>query len=202
MTLRTISIAVTAVSLACSGGQPEKPVRQEADRANAASSSAPAASRLIRESGIGPVELGVTLDSLRKVNPGLNISRTSDGEGVALVEIVAGGDTLIAYADEEDPSAPVDLSKRVRSLETMSPRFQTAEGVHAGSLVTNVEKAYGRLTQIDKSEIESREYVTFAHQPANLTFRLENGAGLFPDDSMTTTRISPDSRIFSIAVRK
>jgi hypothetical protein len=156
--------------------------------------------RLISESGIGPVKLGVSLDSAKRIEPQLAFSRTSDGEGVALVLVTIGSDSLIAYLGEEDPSAPVNTSKPVRSLETMSPNFSAEQGIHAGSMVTDVEKVYGPAKEIFKSEIESREFITFASQPSKLQFRLDSGAGVFASDSTMTTRVTPGARIFSISV--
>ena len=154
-------------------------------------------SLLITESGIGTVTLGKPIGST-----GIKYERTSDGEGVALVAVAIGADTIIAYLGEEDPSSPVNLARAVESLETMSPRFATDRGVHAGSLITEVEKIYGTTKRIDKSEIESREYITFENQPPYLTFRIDAGSGLFEPDSMTTTRFAPDTRIFSISIHK
>lgn len=155
---------------------------------------------LISEAGIGPLRLGLTLDSIAKLAPNLELDRISDGEGVALVEIPLGLDTVIAYTGEEDPLSPVDPSKRVLSLETTTPGFQTSQLIHPGSFVRDAESVYGRIVRIDRSEIESREYVTFAHQPANMTFRLDIGSGVFKAGSATTTQLKPRARIFSITV--
>jgi hypothetical protein len=157
---------------------------------------------LISERGIGQIKLGASLQSATALNPNLDFARTSDGEGVALIAIGIGADTVIAYVGEDDPSASVDLTKPVMSLETMTPGFQTTQGIHAGSFVTDAESVYGMITRIDKSEIESREYVTFSNQPLNMTFRLESGTGVFEGDSMTTSRLAPRARIFSIAVQR
>jgi hypothetical protein len=116
------------------------------------------------------------------------------------VEIALGLDTVIAYTGEEDPSSPVDTTKPIRSLETMTPGFQTAVGIHPGSLVSDAESVYGRITRIEKSEIESREFIMFTNQPTGMTFRLDNGSGVFDEGSVTTTRLVPRARIFSILV--
>lgn len=155
----------------------------------------PSAEQLITETRIGPVALGGRVDSAIA-------TRTSDGEGVALVNIAINGDTIIAYLGEDDPSTPIDLNKPILSMETMSPRFLTDQGVHAGSLITDVEKVYGKTRVIGKSEIESREFITFENQPAYLNFRIDAGSGVFENDSMSTTRFVPGSRIFSISIRK
>lgn len=157
---------------------------------------------LISSTGIGPIWLGASLDSIGKRTKDLDVARTSDGEGVALIEIPLGLDTVIAYTGEEDPASSVNMTKPILSLETMTPGFQTSVGIHAGSLVSDVESVYGRITRIEKSEIEAREYITFANQPAGMIFRLDHGSGVFDEGSPTTTRLVPRARIFSITVGK
>lgn len=144
----------------------------------------------------------MTLDSIAKTTPNIDPARTSDGDGVALVEIPLGLDTVIAYSGEEDASSTVDLSRPLISVETMSPGFKTSQLIHAGSMVRDAESVYGKVVRVDKSEIESREYVTFAHQPPNMTFRLDIGSGIFESGSSTTTQLKPRSRIFSITVHR
>ena len=150
----------------------------------------------ITESRIGPATLGSPLGST------LKYERTSDGEGVALVSIAIGRDTMVAYLREDDPSTPVDATKPIWSLEAFTPGFKTDKGVHPHSPISDVEKVYGKTVRIDKSEIESREYITFANQPAYLNFRIDAGSGIFEGDSMTTTKYAPGSTIFSISIRK
>lgn len=155
---------------------------------------------LISSSGIGYVEIGRTLSEASRRSPDLAFERTSDGEGVALVAVGLGSDTLIAYTGEDNVSSPPDLDRKVQSVEAFTPGFMTAHGIHPGSLVGDAESVYGKIIRVDRSEIESREYVTFANQPAGMTFRLDPGSGIFADSS-TTMNLKPRSRIFSISVQ-
>jgi len=192
---RYTSLIAALVCVACN-----KPEIQNVDTTSTTPQSVesrPTDSLLITESGIGPATLGSPLGT-----SGLTYERTSDGEGVALVSISIGPDTMVAYLREDEPSAPVDTTKPIWSIEAFTPGFKTDKGIHPGSLISDVEKIYGQTVRIDKSEIESREYITFANQPAYLNFRIDAGTGLFEGDSMTTTRYAPGSRIFSISIRK
>ncbi|HEX6574662.1 MAG TPA: hypothetical protein VF042_06785 [Gemmatimonadaceae bacterium] len=139
---------------------------------------------IIDAKGIGPVKLGMALGEVRNSLPSARIERTSDGEGVALVEItIEPGSSVIAYAGEDNPEAGIDWTKSISMLETFSERFHTTEGVHPASTIPEAEKAYGKTRSRETSEIESREYITFEKQPSGLTFR-----------------ISPDGTVLSISI--
>ncbi|HEY0997306.1 MAG TPA: hypothetical protein VGD77_15025 [Gemmatimonadaceae bacterium] len=110
------------------------------------------------------------------------------------------GGSLSVYAGEERPGA-IDWSKRIQHLETFDSTLVTVEGVHVGSLVSDVEKVYGKVTSIDLSEIESRQYVSFERQPAGIQFRIDY-TGEFPEGERRTTRYRSGARIYSISVSR
>lgn len=155
---------------------------------------------LITSSGMGKIRLSMTLGEARRALPAATVARTSDGDGVALVEVTIGPDTsLILYADEDDPEAPIDSSKRITRIETFSPAFHTVEGVHPGALVKDVEGLFGTTREIMKSEIESREFIDFVAQPPFLTLRLDY-TGVFADTARTTKVYRPGAKVLSIAI--
>src|SRR5439155_24599395 len=107
-----------------------------------------AAARVISPSGIGPARLGMTLDQVRRAAPAASVGRTTDGDGAALVEVTfAPNASVILWAEEDDPNAPIDWSKKIVTIETFSPACHTAEGIHPGSLVADVEKVYGKTKE-------------------------------------------------------
>lgn len=155
---------------------------------------------LISADGIGAIRLGRTIDEARRAMPSAKVERTSNGDGAALVEVSFGTDTSVTIsADEDDPDAPIDWSKTVTAIETFSPTCHTVDGIRPGILVVDVEKVFGPVKQIVKSEIESREYITFEQQPADLTLRLDY-TGEFPEGSRETQRFSAGAKIYSIMV--
>ena len=159
-----------------------------------------AADRLITASAMGRVRLKMTLDEARRALPAASFARTSDGDGAALVEVTFGkDDALTVWADEDDPAAPIDWSRPIVTIETFSARFHTREGVHPGSLVSEVVRLFGPVREIVKSEIESRQYIVFARQPKALTFRLDY-TGIFESGTRRTTRFAPNAKIHSIAI--
>ena len=154
----------------------------------------------VTSGGIGPLRLGMTLQAAQHAMPQARLSRTSDGEGVALVNVALEGESLaVAYAGEDDAEKPLDMARPIEHLETFSAACASAEGIHPGSTVEEGEAAYGPLRIIRRSEIESREYVEFEHQPPGLQFRLDY-SGDFAEGESETRRHAPGARILSIAV--
>ena len=201
-----LCLALVIVTVACNRRPDAEPssvaaaVSSDTSKPLVAELAQPETAHLISSTGMGGVELGVTLDQVRRAIPSAKFTRTSDGEGVALVEVTVGpGSSLVLWAEEDDPAAPIDWSKKIRMIETFSPSFRTREGVHPGSTISYVEKLYGEKTEIQRSEIESREYIVFARQPEGMTFRL-NYTGIFAPGSDTTTQVAAGSAIHSISV--
>jgi hypothetical protein len=155
---------------------------------------------LITAKAVGPIRLTMTLDDARRALPTASFTRSSDGDGAALVAVrFRNGDALVLWAGEEDPASPVDWSKKVVMIEAFSAAFHTGDGTHPGSLVRDVAGRFGPVQEIIESEIESRQYITFQRQPAGVTFRLDY-TGIFPPGTRSTNRFSPGARIMSISV--
>jgi len=193
------ALAAFALMVACSNDvQPAKDATQQAS-SNAHPSSQ---SCLVKRVGIAAIKLGMTLSAAKEAMPSASFVRSSDGEGVALIDVkVDAGNLMTLYAGEEDPASAVDSTRVIESMETFNPECATADGVHPGSLLTDAQKVLGEVTNISKSEIESREFVQFARQPAGFTFRLDY-TGIFAGDSTETRAFKPGARIFSIALRR
>ncbi|MDQ3038384.1 MAG: hypothetical protein M3R16_01060 [Pseudomonadota bacterium] len=211
--MRTATVIVLggAIMLIASGceravGLPPAPTALPAGVSASSQPSAPvvpvAPTCLITGTAIGPVQLGVRLDDAQSLMPQATFTRTSDGEGVALVEVAVDGASLaLLYAGEEDPKQPVDVTRPIEFLETFNPACATPEGIHPGSTVEAAEAAYGAAGSISRSEIESREYIQFTHPPAGLQFRLDY-SGEFADGENETRRHGPGAKIFSISVSR
>jgi hypothetical protein len=155
---------------------------------------------VITERGIGPVGLGMSIDSARRAFPDARFERTADGDGVALVEVRKDDDALMMlYAGEDDADAPVDGLATIEQIETFSPKVATAGGVAVGWLVDDARRVYGPVKRVWRSEIEQREFVEFEHQPAWLEFRIDY-TGKFAPGMRESTHYAANARIFSISV--
>jgi hypothetical protein len=156
--------------------------------------------RLITSSSMGSVRLNMTLDAVRQMLPKASFERGTDGDGAALIRVTFGpDDSLVLWADEDDPEAPIDWSRQVITIYTFSETFHTVEGVRPGSLVSDVIRIFGPIQEVVASEIESREFITFERQPSWLTFRLDY-TGIFPTSARRTKRVQPGARILAIDI--
>ncbi len=170
---------------------------------------------LITETSVGALRLGMTVASARKALPGFTLSRTTDGEGVALIAVTKlgvdtarkrGGNTLITlYAGESNPDARINERAVIEFVEVWDAGYRTAAGVHPKMPLPEVEQKYGKFEEITLSEIEAREYATFANQPTGIQLRVmnDNGmAGVYPDGQRKATSYAPSSYVSSISIRR
>jgi len=154
----------------------------------------------ISATAIGPIKLGMTLMDCQKKLPKATFKRGSDGDGAALINVQVGGSEIMTLSTgEDDPDKPLAWNRKVEWIETFSYQCQLPGGIHVGSLVSEAEKVYGNTISIEKSEIESREYIRFKHPPNGIIFRIDY-SGLFKEGSKTTNRFAPNAKIFSIAI--
>ena len=160
--------------------------------------------RLITRRAAGPVRLGMTIGEVRRSWPGVVLQRTSDGEGLALIAVTKSNDTLMTlYAGETNPEARINQRARIEHIEVLDKSFHTEADVHPKMQLRDVAQKYGKLREVTMTEIESREFATFARQPAGIHLRVmaEDGlAGVYDEGKNTTTRYSPSAYVFSISI--
>lgn len=164
-----------------------------------------AAECLIQKDGIGGIKLGQNLKQVKQKFPKAKMDKISDADGVSFVAIALSKDVLVFASQdgEDDPDTPIKLHKKINFLETDSPTCHTASGVHPGMKIKDVEAKLGKVKGIQLSEIEAREYATFARQPKHFGFRVEQGTGIYSGKGETpnqTWRYRQTARIEAISV--
>ena len=164
-----------------------------------------AAECLIQKDGIGGIKLGQNLKQVKQKFPKAKMDKTSDADGVSFVAITLSKDILVfaSQDEEDDPDTPIKLHKKINFLETDSPTCHTTSGVHPGMKIKDAEAKLGKVKRIQLSEIEAREYATFARQPKHFGFRVEQGTGIYPGKGETpnqTRRYHQTARIEAISV--
>lgn len=160
--------------------------------------------KLITQNSAGKVKVGMTVAQARKAAAPMKLSRTSDGEGIALIAVKEGKvEVMTLYAGEGDRAARVNNNARIEQIWVWDRSYKTANGVHPGMLLRVAEKRYGKVRKIEMSEIESREFAEFASHPKGIDFRLQgknDQAGVYPSGSSTATAYTPGAYIDSVQV--
>lgn len=168
--------------------------------AAAAAQETPSSSVITGERA-GRIRLGMTVAEARKAVAPMKLERTSDGEGIALIALKRGKDTVMTiYAGEEDRDAAIAENAKIEQIWVWDKNYRTSEGISPGMRLAEAEKISGPVKEIVRSEIESREFVEFARQPSGIMFRLYSGDGVFAAGSSTTAKYRPAARILSIEV--
>ncbi len=169
--------------------------------------AAPAPNRLITTQSAGAARIGMTVAAARKALKGYALKRASDGDGVALIAVMQGKKVMMTlYAGEEDPQAPIRERAVIELIEVTDTGFATSAGVRPGMLVSKVERRYGKLKEIVRSEIESREYAEFSTAPAGMSFRLlatsGSEAGRYKPGTSRTSTFAPTAYLYSVIISK
>lgn len=161
-------------------------------------------SNLITANSVGPVKIGMTVAQVRAAVAPMKVSRASDGEGVALIQVKRGTETVMTlYAGEGDPKTKVASDAIIQQIEVWGRNYKTEKGLVPGMALSRAEALYGKVSKITLSEIESREYAQFSSQPSGMDFRIINdvgSAGLYPPASNVTSRYRKGSKVFSVVV--
>jgi len=148
--------------------------------------------------------LGMTVRDAVQVLPSATFTRSSDGEGIALISVQRNQEELMTlHAGEWDPDAPIDINKKIELISVRSARFITEDGVRVGMELTKAPRRYGTLQEIMMSEIESREYARFTNQPSGLQFQVfgdGDTAGSYPAGNNLTANANPGAWLTSIDI--
>ena len=124
---------------------------------------------LITRNSVGDVRLGMTVAEARRVLKGFTLSRTSDGDGAALILVKKyGKDIMNLYAGESDPEAKIDESAKIEFIEVWDGNYRTADGIRPTMSVKAAERILGKIERVVMSEIEAREFLEFKRKPRGL----------------------------------
>jgi hypothetical protein len=158
----------------------------------------------VTKDSVGQVKLGMTVAEVRKAVAPMRLSRTSDGEGVALIAVRQDrANVMTLYAGEENRQVKVAENAKIQLIEVWDGSYHTTAGVHPGMPLREAEAKLGKVIKIVRSEIESREYAEFTNQPVGVLVRVQadDGAGDYAAGEAITTRYKRDAYVASLIVR-
>jgi hypothetical protein len=105
----------------------------------------------------------MTIAKARLALPGTSFQRIEDADHMTVLKVFRNGVHIMdIYPNDEGnftERATIDL------IHVYDPACATAEGVHPGLPLAEVEKRFGKLLRLERIEIDSREYAEFEKQP-------------------------------------
>lgn len=140
----------------------------------------------------GPVKIGMPVADIMTALPGAVAKVEMDGGGVEWTAISLNGEVLMNIVQDRNA---------VALIRVLSPRLQTEKGVKVGENLQSAGEKLGGLTEIQWTEIESREFATFANSPANVVFQVigdDGTAGVYQNGEIITNIASSSATIHSI----
>jgi hypothetical protein len=182
--------------------QPPQPAAQGAQRGVPAPAKPVPADRLLTDTSVGPVRVRMTIAQARAALRGFEVVRGTGGEGAVVYVVRRGTQTVMfLWPLGKNSWDPITELTRIHDIEVVNPSYGTTAGVHPGMPLQEVERIYGKLVKIQRSEIEAQEFASFSKLPPALRIRVAVGTGIFASGEMTTTRYVPSARVLSIRVR-
>lgn len=200
MLTKGITIGLVTVPLLVSGCDGFNANHQQAPKTKTTiqSTAQDEANYTITANAAGPVQLGMNSADIIAALPGATASTEKDGEGITWMTLTSRGETLMSILlDDNDHSAVL--------IRIMSPKFVTEQGVRVGENLQSAGEKLGGLTEIQWTEIESREFATFANNPPTLEFQVvgnDGTAGIYANNEKITNTASPSARIHSIWINE
>jgi hypothetical protein len=147
----------------------------------------------ITSDAAGVVQLGMTLNEVLTVLADATSKTTQDGDGVEWTDI--------NIKDEAVMSVMLNDEHTISLIRVFSPRFSTEQGVRVGENIQSAADKLGGLSEIQSTEIESREFATFKNSSPNVQFQVigkDGSAGVYANAETTTSIAAPSATIQSI----
>lgn len=161
---------------------------------------------LITTNSIAGVRVGMTLKQAIAQVPKAKLEMDWDGEGINYLAMRLPGadEQLLWLLPDDDLSEKQDLKRlplksKVNYLQTFNTACRNKEGYGPGVPLAKMLKAYGGFKDIEMSEIESREFVSFAAQPSEYSFQIDH-TGIYKQGQRHTKRFQKNATILSVTV--
>lgn len=153
---------------------------------------------VLKANTAGPLRLGMTMRQARAAMPGARFAASKDADHQPILVVTRDGKPLVdIYGDE----AGVKDTSRIEDFRVYDPACATADGVHPGMLVKDVEQKWGPVTRLLITDVENLEQAEFQKQPSWIEVAVGHGeAGVYPKGKRCTKQYKPDAKVASLWV--
>jgi hypothetical protein len=154
---------------------------------------------LIKPNTVGAIHGGMTIRQARQALPGTAFKPSEDKDQLTIFVITREGKPVMdLYPDQEDR---VTEASKVELIRVYDPACSTAEGVHPGMPLRDLEKYFGKLSRMALYEGEPTERAEFSKLPSWLDIQ-SSDAGIYPQGKRCTGRFKDSATIQSLWVAR
>jgi hypothetical protein len=148
---------------------------------------------LIKVNTVGAVHAGMTMAQARAALSGATFKPSEDHDQLAIVIVTRAGKRVMDLYPDQDNRSKLEM------IRVYDPACSTAEGVHPGMALREVEKQFGKLTRVALYEGEPTERAEFPKTPSWLEIESRN-AGIYPQGKRCTDRFKDSAMVDSLFV--
>jgi hypothetical protein len=139
----------------------------------------------------------MTIRQARQALPGTSFKLSEDKDQLAIFVVTrAGKPVMDLYPDQEQRATETSKIELIRVYDSAC---STAEGVHPGTPLRDLEQYFGKLSRVAMYEGEPRERVEFSRTPSWLEIQSAD-AGIYPQGKRCTGRFKDSATIQSLWV--
>lgn len=149
--------------------------------------------KLITENSAGVIKIGMSAARARKRAKPLTVSKgVNVFEGDMLSRVMSGKTLVMTF---------IEYFGKITQIDVWDRTYQTADHVHVGMALSDLEKVYGPIKQIYMDEQDNYEFAVFSNQPKGVNLMVAvpgkgKDAGIYPEnkdsaESFTTSKFNP-----------
>jgi hypothetical protein len=148
---------------------------------------------LIKVNAVGAIHAGMTMTQARAALTGATFKPAEDRDQLAIVIVTRAGKRILDLYPDQDNRSKLEM------IRVYDPACSTAEGVHPGMTLRDVEKQFGKLERVAMYEGEPNERARFSKTPSWLEIESRD-AGIYVQGKRCTDRFKDSATVQSLWV--
>lgn len=153
---------------------------------------------LITRNSVGQVSLGMTMKQAFEVLQPDRYERSGSGDSGFHTYIKEIENILFSMSSDSDQNYFINPYAKIEYISIFNEKYQTNDGVHAGMLLKDVEKKWGKLKEIVISDANSAQYAYFEKAPNGLSICVHGGT--FQEGFRRTSKYEKNAKIHCIGI--
>ena len=122
-------------------------------------------SLLIYPKGVGPIRLGMTIEEARKAAPTWKFLETIDDEEAPCIDVRSDNKVILRFFMYSYRFGSKKRGPEIAEIVVLSPMFSTTDGIRYGTLLSEIEKHWGKFLSAVRSDNRAVQFANFQNQP-------------------------------------